>query len=201
VLDYESVAPPAAKAEAKVPAPTKADLTKIAKAPARPPGALAPAARPEAPPRPGSFSLQVGAMINEANAQQLKQRLEQLGYSPVIQKGLANVRRHVVTIGDTPERAAAEDLAKLLANQGIRARVTSEGGRFTVEVGSFASEDDAIDLARELQKRNYPPMIRDLQQKATLYLIRLGNYASRDEARAKGAELESKGFRYFVVKN
>jgi cell division septation protein DedD len=106
-----------------------------------------------------------------------------------------------VTIGETPEPAAAEELANLLAKQGIRGRVSSEGGRFSVEVGSFANEDDAIDLARELQKRNYPPRIRDLQQKTTLYLVRLGSYASRDEALALGKELESKGFRYFVVKN
>ncbi len=140
-------------------------------------------------------------MLHDANAQKLKQRLEQLGYSATVRKGVANVRRHVVTVGDFPDRAGAEDLAKRLTAQGTPGRVILAGARYTVEAGTFASEDDAIDLARALQKLNYQARIQDLQQNATLYQVRVGNYASREEARAKGSELEGKGFRYFIVKD
>lgn len=152
-------------------------------------------------PAPGGFSLQMGAMLNEGNAQKLKQRLEQLGYAATVRKGVANVRRHVVTVGDFPDRSGAEDLAKRLTAQGTRGQVMPAGARYTVEAGVFANEDDAIDLARALQKLNHQPRIQDLQQNATLYQVRVGNYASREEARAKGSELEGKGFRYFIVKN
>jgi cell division protein FtsN len=143
----------------------------------------------------------MGAMLNEANAEKLKQRLEQLGYPVTVRKGVANVRRHMVTVGDFPERAGAEDLAKRLTAQGMRGRAIQAGGRYVVEAGSFASEDDAIDLARALQKLNHQARIQDVQQNSTLYLVRVGSYGSRDEARAKGSELEGKGFRYFIVKN
>ena len=143
----------------------------------------------------------MGAMLNEGNAQKLKQRLEQLGYAATVRKGVANVRRHVVTVGDFPDRSGAEDLAKRLTAQGTRGHVMPAGARYTVEAGVFANEDDAIDLARALQKLNHEPRIQDLQQNATLYQVRVGNYASREEARAKGSELEGKGFRYFIVKN
>jgi cell division protein FtsN len=83
----------------------------------------------------------------------------------------------------------------------MRGRAIQAGGRYVVEAGSFASEDDAIDLARALQKLNHQARIQDVQQNSTLYLVRVGSYGSRDEARAKGSELEGKGFRYFIVKN
>ncbi len=201
----KAAATSAAKAEAKGPAPAKVDLTKVAKAPAAPPAAAplpsAPSRAPRAEGPPGAYGLQMGAMVNEANAQKLKQRLEQLGYSPSIRKGVANVRRHVVIVGDFADRAGAEDLMKRLAGQGVRGRVMSQGGRFALEAGTFANEDDAIDLARELQKLTYLPRIQDVQQNTTIYQVRVGSYASREEARAKGAELQGKGFRYFVVKN
>lgn len=196
--------PPPAKAEAKTPAPAKAEPAKIAKAA---PGEAPAAAPPPALPAPaaaaaGTFSLQVGAMISEGNAQKLKQRLEQLGYAPVIRKGMAHLRRHVVTTGDYGDRAGAEEVAKRLAAQGITARVTpAAAGRFSVEAGSFTNEDDAIDLARELQKSNYPPRIQDQAQNATIYQVRVGSFPSRAEAQAKGAELKGKGFPYLVVKN
>ncbi|HYB73675.1 MAG TPA: SPOR domain-containing protein, partial [Candidatus Sulfotelmatobacter sp.] len=196
--------PPPAKAEAKTPAPAKAEPAKIAKAaPGEAPAAAPPPALPaQAAAAAGTFSLQVGAMVNEGNAQKLKQRLEQLGYAPVIRKGMAHLRRHVVTTGDYGDRAGAEEVAKRLAAQGIAARVTpAAAGRFSVEAGSFTNEDDAIDLARELQKSNYPPRIQDQAQNATIYQVRVGSFPSRAEAQAKGAELKGKGFPYLVVKN
>lgn len=190
------VRPPAAKrAEPSKAAP--AVPPPLAPAPGPPPAGPAPAAQPAA----GSFSLQVGAMATEANAQKLKQRLEQMGLSPVIRKGSAHIRRHVVTVGDFPDRAGAEDLAKRLTGHGIKGRVDTATSRFYVEAGSFLNEDDAIDLARELQKLNYPPKIQDRAQNTTLYQVRIGSFATRADAQARGAELKSKGFPYLVVKN
>ncbi len=113
----------------------------------------------------------------------------------------AHLRRHVVTTGDYADRASAEEAAKRLAAQGIAARVTPVGGRFSLEAGSFANEDDAIDLARQLQRFNYPPRIQDQAQNAAIYQVRVGSFPSRAEAQAKGAELKGKGFPYLVVKN
>jgi len=124
-----------------------------------------------------------------------------MGLSPVIRKGSAHIRRHVVTVGDFPDRAGAEDLAKRLTGHGIKGRVDTATSRFYVEAGSFLNEDDAIDLARELQKLNYPPKIQDRAQNTTLYQVRIGSFATRADAQARGAELKSKGFPYLVVKN
>ncbi len=205
VAGQAATAPPT-KTEAKAPAAKTAGPTKVAKA--APPEAQATVAPPPARPAPaapqaaaGSFSIQVGAMVSESNAQRLKQRLEQLGYAPVIRKGKVHLRRHVVTTGDFTDRSGADEAAKRLAAQGIAARVTGSGGRFVVEAGSFANEDDAIDLARQLQRLNFPPRIQDRTQDATVYQVRVGSFPSRAEAKAKGAELEGKGFRHLVVKN
>jgi cell division septation protein DedD len=197
-----------AGAEVKGPLAKKAEPEPAKVAKATPgPGAGAPpvpsqaAGAGAAAAAPGTFSLQVGAMVSEANAQRLKQRIEQLGYPAVILKGNASLRRHVVTVGDFADRAGAEEAAKSLAGRGIKGRVAPAGGRFSVEVGSFVNEDDAIDLAREVQKLNYPPKIQDLKQNTTVYQVRVGSYASQAEAQAKGAALQQTGIRYFVVKN
>ena len=205
-IPAQAVAAPPARAGAQGPAAKTGEPVKLARtAPAESGATLAPPAIPparaESPAAAGSFSIQVGAMINESNAEQLKRRLEQLGYSPIVRRGRMYVRRHLVTTGEFPDRARADEAAKRLAALGIGAGVIASAGRFSVEAGSFTNEDDAIDLARQLQRLDYPPRIHDQTQDATVYQIRLGAFVSRAEAKAKGAELESKGFRYLIVRN
>jgi cell division septation protein DedD len=208
----EPAAPaPAAKAPA---APPPAASTPPAKAPeAKTPPAKAqtatpPAAAPKAAVKtakapaaaPGSFSLQVGAYAIQANAEGLQKRLEANGFTSTIRKGSAHLNKHVVTVGEPTTRREAEELARRLNVDGFPSDLVSVEGKYTPQLGAFLSQDEAIDVARELQKKQYRPKISQRPLTTDVYQVRHGEFDSRGAALKRGEELKAKGFpEVFVV--
>jgi cell division septation protein DedD len=193
--------PPALPAPAKATAPAKAPVTP-------PPAKAEPAKTPEAkvPAKPATvstrgYSVQVGAMAVEENAQKLKQKLDEMGFQAVIRQGSGFGSRHVVTIGEPTTRGAAEELSRRLNVDGFTSQLTSVEGRFTPQVGSFVSLDEAIDLSRELQKKNYRPKITSSTKTGVLFQVRHGQFDTRAAAVKRGEELKAKGFNAWVVPN
>jgi cell division septation protein DedD len=209
----ESKPAPTAPAPPALPLPAKA--TPPAKAPATPPAAKAEPAKPSAPAsqteakgvaKPATvatkgFSVQVGAMAVEENAQKLKQKLDEMGFQAVIRKGSGFGSRHVVTIGEPTARGAAEELSRRLNVDGFPSQLISVEGKFTPQVGSFVSLDEAIDLSRELQKKNYRPKITSSTKTGVLFQVRHGQFDTRAVAVERAEELKAKGFNAWVVPN
>ncbi len=220
---------PAKREEASAPGdPTKAASKEETKAAVQTPpdkaigktGAGAPAATGKADPRqeatptktgskpptgalavtPLNFSLQVGAMVMEGNAEALKQKLEADGFPAVIRKGTAFVTKQVVTVGDLTGRREAEDLSRRLNVDGFPSELLAVGGQYTPQVGAFFNLDEAIDLARELQKKNYHPKISSKPANTVVYQVRHGKFDSRTAAVRRGEELKNKGFNFLVVR-
>lgn len=148
-----------------------------------------------------TYSLQVGAMVQEQNAQALKKKLAELGYPSRIRKGSIYMTKHVVYVGGYASREEAETLARRLHVDGFPSQVFPLENRFFAEVGAFFSLDEAIDLAHELQKKNYPPKIVSSPINTTVYQVRIGPFGSQAEALKRKEELKAKGFTSFVVKD
>ena len=188
------VAPPAPPAKAPaVSASEKAEPTKPA-APAK----KAPAAEPKpaenvAAPK-GTFSLQVGAMAVRENAEALKRKFDQNGFPATIREGKANVSKQVVTVGDPGTKAEAEELARRLSVDGFPSQIVSINGKYTPQVGAFFNQDEAIDLARDLQKKNFTPKITARPTNTVVYQVRHGRFSSRSAAVKRGEELKAKGY-------
>jgi cell division septation protein DedD len=158
-------------------------------------------ARPAVKATPGGrFSVQVGAMAQEANAQVLSQKLEKLGYAVTIRKGRTSATQHVVLVAAPGERSEADALVERLKAEGISAVVGESDGGYRVEAGRSAVLDEAIDIARELQKKGFTPKIASETAGPTLYLVRVGQFASRGEASKRAKELREKGFPALIVK-
>jgi len=187
------VAPPAPPAKAPaVPAPATAEPAKPAparKAPATEAKAAEKAAAPKA-----TFSLQVGAMVVRENAEALKRKFDQNGYPASIREGKANVSKQVVTVGEPGTKAEAEDLARRLSVDGFPSQIVSVGGKYTPQVGAFFNQDEAIDLARDLQKKNFTPKITARPANTVVYQVRHGQFSSRSAAVKRGEELKAKGY-------
>ena len=206
-------AKPAAKAEAKpatsapaagvAPAgPSNAEGTKAAqpeKAPA-PPKTEVPSPAKSAPTPSAGYSLQVAAMVMEGNAESLKRKLDAVGFQSVIRKGTAFVTKHVVTVGDPTGKREAEDLGRRLTVDGFPSQLVPLGGQYTPQIGAFFNLDEAIDLARELQKKNYPPKITSKPANTVVFQVRHGRFGSRTAAVKRGEELKAKGFNFLVVR-
>jgi cell division septation protein DedD len=73
---------------------------------------------------------------------------------------------------------------------GAATRATAGGG-FTVQVGSFASEQAARQMSLELKASGYPAFVKAAQipGKGRTFRVRVGLFASREEARRYGDRL------------
>ena len=217
--------PPQPSAPSKA-APTKASPAPTAPSKAAPPATPSPAGK-AAPPQaskatatPGpivkaekpapakgavasakGFSVQVGAMAQEANAANLKQKLDAMGFQAVVRKGSGFANSHVVTVGDPTGKREAEDLARRLNVEGFPSQLVAVEGKYAPQVGSFVNLDEAIDVARELQKKNYRPKITSKPATTVLYQVRHGQFDTRAAAMKRGEELKAKGFNAWVVPN
>jgi cell division septation protein DedD len=215
---------PVTTAPAKAPTPAKTTPEPMAPAKAAPPATPAPASK--AAPAPASkaapapiakaerpapakgvastakgFSVQVGAMAQEANAENLKQKLEAMGYQAVVRKGSGFANSHVVTVGEPTGKREAEDLARRLNVEGFPSQLLVVEGKYAPQVGSFVNLDEAIDVARELQKKNFPPKITSKPATTALFQVRHGQFDTRAAAMKQGEELKAKGFSVWVVPN
>lgn len=148
---------------------------------------------------PGRFSVQVGAMAREANARALRRRLERLGYPSMIQKGEASVTQHVVLVATPGEKTEADAVAERLRMEGVSASSAESDGGYGVMAGKSTVLDAAIDLARDLQKKGFTTKIASETANTTLYLVRVGEFTSRSEARRIARELRGKGFPVLIV--
>lgn len=183
--------------------PVKTEASKVAEAGKGPAPAPAPAkaTAKAAPVATAGYSLQVAAMVVEENAQGLKQKLDQGGFQSVIRKATAFVTKHVVTVGDPTGKSEAEGLARRLAVDGFQSQLLAIGDKYTPQIGAFFNLDEAIDLARELQKRNYPPKITSKPANTVVFQVRHGKFDSRAAAVKRGGELKAKGFNFLVVRD
>ncbi len=217
-----AVAPPeekVPKAEAPVAVPPKippkapSPIAKLPETPRETPKPAEPQAQaakpaPEPPAKPtvpevrerGRFSVQVASLVVKRNALSLKKRLEKLGYDPIIQKIKARITRHRVTAGEFRAREAADQTARSLGADGFSSRlVEGEHGQFAVEVGWFFNQNDAIDLARRLQKKNYTSKIVSKTALTPVYAVRVGAYEKRSEAFPAIKALKRKGLAPILV--
>ena len=147
------------------------------------------------------FSIQVGAMAQEANAEKLKQKLSAMGYQAVVRKGTGFANNHVVTVGDPTDKREAEEMARRLNVDGFPSKLVVVAGKYTPEIGSFLVLDEALDLARELQKKNYRPKITSKPATTVLFQVRHGQFDTRAAAVKRGEELKAKGVTAWVVPN
>ena len=156
-----------------------------------------------AAPATGNYALQVGSFAVKTNAEKLQKRLEEKGYAVTVRQASPKVPGHRVLVGEYTAQADAQaQRDKMVAAGAKGARVVSAGGgKFTVEAGTFRSLDAAIDQARELQKSGMASRIDSRPAATGLYQVRVGAYASRQEAQTQVESLRKEGVSPIVVKN
>lgn len=188
----EGTAPPL------VPEPPAAPPLPVPEEPPPTPTATRP--KPEVK-REKRYTLQVASLVVERNALALKKRLEELGYTPVIRTVTAPITRHRVFGGEFDSREEAERTARRLKGDGFPSKLVKiAGGTFRLEVGSFFHLDQAIDLAHNLQQKNYTPKIDSTTAPTPVHAVRVGDYENRSEALAVLGALKRQGFTPLIVR-
>jgi cell division septation protein DedD len=187
--------PPAARPEAPKPAETVARAEPPAP-PQPPPQVATPATKTKT-----GYSIQVATLVHEKNAVSLRERLEKLGYRPEVRKTTAQITRHRVTSGEFTTRAEAEQAARGLQAGGFQAIVVEgEDGKFRPEVGSFFRQDDALDLARILEKKQHAATVVSQPASTPVSQVWVGEYEDQAEAMKTLGTLERQGLRPVLVR-
>ncbi len=89
-----------------------------------------------------------------------------------------------------------------VANKGVAFQQKAPTGKFTLQVGSFSSVNEAEDRAKVLRSNGLEPFLREanIRGKGHWFRIYLGGFGSVKEAKTRGAEIVGSGkIESFVV--
>jgi len=191
-----ATAPPAPGPGAAAPtapaASTPAGPAEPARAAPSPPAAPPPA---RAARGTGPFRIQVGAFRDPANAARLAERLRADGVE-VAGGGEAEESLYRLRVAPT-EGEAPEALAERLRGLGHGVEVTPEGMVLDRPLPLRA----AIEATRQLREQSVRVTLDRVAAPAGLRIVRVGAYATAEEAERARAELAARGYPGFVVRD
>lgn len=148
----------------------------------------------------GRYSIEVASLVLEENARSLKQRLEKLGYAPDVRKTTSRITHHQVYVGEFSSREDAERTAGQLNVDGFPSTVVAlKGDKLALRAGSFLRLNEAIDLAHNLQTKNYTTKIVSEPVPTPVHQVRVGKYENRTEALTALEALKREGFAPLIV--
>ena len=70
---------------------------------------------------------------------------------------------------------------------------------FTVQIAAFKNAKQAGQLAERVKKDGYPADVRRIESSAVPYVVRIGGYASREQAESAREALARKGLKGFIL--
>jgi cell division septation protein DedD len=144
----------------------------------------------------------VASYVEEKNARSLMKDLKEQGLSPkLIKKGKATLTQHSVYLGDFSSPEEAGEMGARLQADGIRVTLKPmEKGHYSFLVSSSFVLNDAIDLAHELQKKDYSARIRSSQVQAPVYQVFVGRFSERTQTAESVQRLQEMGHSPIVVR-
>ncbi|HEV8643923.1 MAG TPA: polysaccharide biosynthesis tyrosine autokinase [Methylomirabilota bacterium] len=192
----KALAPAAPSAKAITPATPSARATAPTLTPA--PAAVPTPAETSAPAR---FAVEFGPFPTVTDAERMERQLNQVGHQTVRFRQQTGAAQYAVLIERVPSLAEAQALIATLQEQGFpEALVLGTGQPLSVRVGELMVLRGAVQLAERLRARGQQIRIAVQPGEAVTFVIRHGNFASRDDAEDRGQELTRLGLPNHVVR-
>jgi cell division protein FtsN len=98
-----------------------------------------------------------------------------------------------------PKSTATPAAAPPAAIQKDAKRATPAKRTFTVQIAAFKDPKQASRLAARVKSDGYPADVRHIESAAVPWVVRVGTYATREQAEAARDALGRKGFRGFIL--
>jgi cell division septation protein DedD len=147
-----------------------------------------------APKRMRLYTVQVRATLDGVEAQQLRDRLRDQGFSSWISQGKAKRRRYAVEVGRFDSIGKGAPHSSQLKFHGFDNRVAYiDGGKVTLRLGSFVRRDEATALAERAAGSGFPARVEDRSEPAPLFMVRVGRFDDKTEAVAADERLRGVG--------
>jgi cell division protein FtsN len=160
--------------------------------------ATAPAVEPSAT-APGSgsavYRIQVGAFLDHRNADRLIERLRGEGVE-VVNSIVEESRVLYRVLATPPDGGAYPALAERLQSLGFTPEPADNGLAVTRPLPLRS----AVDLSRRLKEQGIPVRLDRQASSAAFRVVRVGAYASTDEAERARAEMATRGYEGIVVR-
>jgi len=163
------------------------------------PDATGPAAAVAA--APARFALEFGPFMTPLEAERVERQLSQAGYQTVRFRQPTGAALYAVLIDRVPTARDAQALVASLREQGAGdATVIGEREPLSVQVGPPQALRGAVQLAERLRASGHQVRVAAQPGEAVAFVIRHGNFATLQEAEAKGQELMLLGLGNQVVR-
>jgi hypothetical protein len=158
------------------------------------------AANASAAPSAPRFAVEFGPFMTVAEAERTERQLAQAGHPTVRFRQQGGSAVYAVLIEQVPSMREAQLLVSKLRQQGFpEAMVLAGSQSFSVRIGEPLALRGAVQLAEQLRGRSHQVRLAAQPGEAASFVIRHGNFASRQEAEDKSAELERLGLPNHVV--
>ena len=135
------------------------------------------------------FALMFGPFASTAEAEKLERTLIRAGHGTVRTRQATAPAMYAVLIERVPTANDARAIIATLREQGIGEAAMTSTDPVGVRVGDPRPLRGAVELAERLRKAGYRVRVAAQPTERAAYVIRHGNFATRDEAEARHREL------------
>ena len=147
------------------------------------------------------FAVEFGPFLTGTEAERIERQINQAGYQTVRFRQQTGAALYSVLIERISGAREAQALAAALRDEGFPDPVVvGSGDAFNVRVGEPLLLRAVVQLAESLRAKGHAIRVAAQPGEAQTVLIRHGNFVSRDDAEARGGELERLGLSNYVVR-
>jgi cell division protein FtsN len=145
------------------------------------------------------FALEAGPFTVVADAERVELQLTRAGYQTVRFRQQTGGGVYAVLIERLAGPREAQTLLATLRERGFPDAVLAEPDPPVIRVGEPLPLRGAVELAERLRAQGQPVRVAAQAGDAIAYVVRHGNFASREEAAARASELERLGLPLQVI--
>ncbi|MBF8290866.1 MAG: putative Non-specific protein-tyrosine kinase, partial [Chloroflexi bacterium] len=147
------------------------------------------------------FAVEFGPFLAGAEAEKTERQLNRAGHQTVRFRQQTGAALYAVLIERVPGVREAQAVVAALREGGLTdGEVIGSGDTLSVRVGEPMLLRAAVQLAENLRAKGHQVRVAAQPGEAQTFVIRHGNFASREEAEARGAELGRLGLPNYVVR-
>jgi hypothetical protein len=147
------------------------------------------------------FAVEFGPFLTGVEAEKTERRVNEAGYQTVRFRQQTGAALYSVLIEGLSGPREARAVVAVLRKQGFPDPVVLRGGDVhNVRVGDPLLLRAAVQLAETLRAKGHPIRVATQPGEAQTFVLRHGNFVSRDEAEARGGELQRLGLPNYVVR-
>jgi cell division septation protein DedD len=168
-------------------------------APAAPDPAAAPAKA--LPPAPSErFAVEFGPFLTGADAERVERQLTQAGYQTArFRQSQTGANLYAVLLERIPAGRDPESVSAALREQGFADPAVVGQDPPVIRLGDLLPLRGAVELAERARALGHPVRVAAQPGEPVTYMIRHGNFVSRQEAAEKAEEFGHLGLAYQVI--